>query len=173
MNLTDGTLTLRALEPTDTEVLYRWENDPTIWKDGATIAPFSRTLLENYITEYNPDIFVARQLRFMMELSGSTECIGTVDLYDFDPRNSRAGVGILVDAAHRGKGYGCRALEILAGYCRNHIGIHQLYAVTGVNNIPSRRSFEKGGFRITGRLKSWIKTGPSYTDAYFMQRLLV
>lgn len=173
MNITDGTLTLRALEPADIEVLYRWENDPTIWKDGATIAPFSRTLLENYISEYNPDIFVARQLRFMTELVGHTECIGTVDLYDFDPRNSRAGVGILIDGEFRGKGYGSRALELLADYCRNHIGIHQLYSITGVNNLSSRRAFEKAGFRITGRLKSWIKSGPSYTDAYFMQRLLV
>ena len=36
---------LRALEPSDLEVLYQWENDINIWKVSQTLAPFSKHVL--------------------------------------------------------------------------------------------------------------------------------
>ena len=32
---------LRALEPDDVQVLYKWENDTEVWKVSNTIVPFS------------------------------------------------------------------------------------------------------------------------------------
>ena len=40
--LSNATLTLRALEPTDLDTLYRWENDTSVWVVSDTIAPYSR-----------------------------------------------------------------------------------------------------------------------------------
>ena len=40
MNIHDNILMLRALEPTDLDVLYRWENDEELWHTSATITPF-------------------------------------------------------------------------------------------------------------------------------------
>ena len=36
---------LRALEPEDIDVLYKWENDTRIWKMSNTVAPFSKYVL--------------------------------------------------------------------------------------------------------------------------------
>ena len=36
---------LRALEPEDLDILYRYENDSSLWEVGTTIAPFSRKQL--------------------------------------------------------------------------------------------------------------------------------
>ena len=33
---------LRAVEPEDVEAMYRWENDPAVWRVSGTLAPFSR-----------------------------------------------------------------------------------------------------------------------------------
>ena len=49
--LSDEEIRLRALEPEDLEVLYRWENDSTLWEVGNTLAPFSRYALKRYIAE--------------------------------------------------------------------------------------------------------------------------
>jgi len=38
-------INLRALEPSDLDVLYNWENDTSIWKVSQTIAPFSKNIL--------------------------------------------------------------------------------------------------------------------------------
>ena len=43
--LSDEQIRLRALEPEDLEVLYRWENDSSLWEVGNTLAPFSRYVL--------------------------------------------------------------------------------------------------------------------------------
>ena len=40
---------LRALEPEDVDVLYKWENDTNIWKVSNTVAPFSRYILRQFI----------------------------------------------------------------------------------------------------------------------------
>ena len=42
------TVRLRALEPEDLELLYRWENNPAWWDVGNTLAPYSRYLLLYY-----------------------------------------------------------------------------------------------------------------------------
>ncbi|MDE5785138.1 MAG: GNAT family N-acetyltransferase [Duncaniella sp.] len=172
MNLTDGIISLRALEPDDIDTLYAWENDTDVWDDGATLAPFSRELLADYVANYEPDIFKARQLRFMIEEVVSGMAVGTVDLYDFDPRNRRCGVGILIATPFRRKGYATAALNILSRYCGRHLGMHQLYCLAGTDNIASRLTFQSAGYKISGRLRSWIRNGSSYRDAFLMQLLL-
>ena len=37
--LSNDTVTLRALEPTDLDTLYRWENDTALWTVSDTAAP--------------------------------------------------------------------------------------------------------------------------------------
>ena len=39
--LSNDIITLRALEPTDLDTLYRWENDTTLWAVSDTVAPYS------------------------------------------------------------------------------------------------------------------------------------
>ncbi len=61
---TDSTaITLRAVEPTDVDCLYIWENDPSLWPHGSTRAPLSRFQLSEYATGYDADPYSARQLR--------------------------------------------------------------------------------------------------------------
>ena len=47
---------LRALEPEDLEVLFRWENDASLWELGSTLSPFSRYVLKEYIATSHQDI---------------------------------------------------------------------------------------------------------------------
>lgn len=163
---------LRALEPIDVDTLYRWENDPAVWGVGATLAPYSRKQLWDYVDSYDGDIYSAKQLRLMIVDDGTGETVGTVDLYDFDPANSRCGIGILVASEYRRRGYAFLALNAVCDYCRSRLSLHQLYAVAGADNIASRDLFLKAGFRISGRLRSWICSAGRYTDAFIMQKLL-
>ncbi|HVA98524.1 MAG TPA: GNAT family N-acetyltransferase, partial [Bacteroidia bacterium] len=102
---------LRALEPTDLTVLYDWENDVTNWKVSDTITPFSLYTLERYIEQAHQDIYTTKQLRLMICLSEKKEAIGCIDLFDFDLKNSRVGVGILIASAeNRKQGFASEAL---------------------------------------------------------------
>ena len=162
---------LRALEPIDVDTLYSWENNPAVWGVGSTLAPYSRKQLWDYIDSYDGDIYSAKQLRLMIDLPGG-ETIGTVDLYDFDAANSRCAVGILIAPPYRRQGYGRAALDALADYCRTRLSLHQLYCIAGADNIASRTLFERVGYTISGRLRSWLRSANTYTDAYIYQKML-
>ena len=109
--LHDGAIMLRCPEPYDLDIIYSWENDTELWTEGSANAPFTRKIIEEYIDNYNPDIYSARQLRLMIVKIDTMETIGAADLYEFDPHNRRAGVGIIIDRRFQRMGYGARAVS--------------------------------------------------------------
>ena len=82
---------LRAMEPEDIEILYRWENDTDIWKVSNTIAPFSKYVLRQFIENQSRDIYETRQLRLIIESRTSGTPVGAIDLFDLDLQPARRG----------------------------------------------------------------------------------
>ena len=165
------TLFLRPLEPEDLDLLYQWENDTRLWKNGSTLTPFSRFALRQYLADARQDIYQARQLRMMIVEKESNKAAGTIDLYDFDPLNGRAGVGILVDENFRKKGHALQALLCMEDYAFSHLKLRQLYAFDPAGNIPSRALFEKANYEETAVLRDWISLNRSFTDVIVMQKI--
>jgi len=89
---------LRAIEPSDIDLIYSWENDSSIWQLSNTIAPFSKYVIKQFIENSHQDIFQLKQIRLMIEKTDDKviQTIGSIDLFDFEPMHKRAGVGILV-----------------------------------------------------------------------------
>ncbi len=104
--LSNDTITLRALEPTDLDMLYQWENDTALWVVSDTIAPYSRKALWQYLQEDTGDIYAQRQLRLIITLTSDGTAVGTVDFLNFDPLNNRAELGLFITKEMRGKGLG-------------------------------------------------------------------
>ena len=123
--LSNDIVTLRPLEPTDLDLLYRWENDTALWVVSDTVAPYSRKALWQYLEEYTGDIYTQRQLRLMITLTGDGTAVGTVDFLNFDPLNNRAELGLFIIDEQRGKGMGHHALDLITAYAREHIGLKQ------------------------------------------------
>lgn len=170
MNIHNEIITLRALEPTDLDVLYQWENDVELWHTCSTITPFSRKQLWDYIESYDGDIYRARQLRLMIEENATKRIVGTLDLFDFDPVNSRASVGILIDKSYQRRGYGKTAMLLLEKYCCQFLSLNQLVAVVAINNESSLELFGSLGYREVGTLKNWLKQNKVYIDAVMFQK---
>ncbi len=170
--LNDDILKLRALEPTDLDILYQWENDTELWCVGEAIAPFSRKQLWDYIENYDGDIFSAKQLRFMVVEMVSGIQVGAIDIFDFDPINNRAQIGLLIDKKYSGKGYAMRAMAILENYCRKCLSLYQLIVVIPVDNIKCLSLFGKLNYENTGTFKSWLRRGDEYVDALIFQKKL-
>lgn len=171
MNITGSIVALRALEPSDVDRLYLWENDPEVWQFGDRRAPLSRHQLWEYATTYDADPIRAGQIRFMITLSATGEVVGAIDLFDIEATSGRGQVGILVGKDYRGRGYGASALGMLCSYAATQLGLHQLWSITSAMNAAARATFERCGFKISGRLRSWQKTGARYEDAYIYQLL--
>jgi len=167
-------INLRALEPEDVDLLYRWENDPEIWSVSNTINPYSRFILEKYVENSHLDIYQVKQLRMMIDVKTpgmkKPRTIGTIDLFDFDPYHNRAGVGILIgEKSYRKKGYASQALAQFIKYAFHTLQLHQLYCNIAIDNFESIGLFTKNGFLITGEKKDWLKTTAGYKNEYILQ----
>ena len=167
--LENENLFLRALEPEDLDILYKWENNLELWKYGSTLTPYSKFALRDYLNDSLQGIIYTRQLRLMAVEKESLAVIGTVDIFDYDPIHRRAGIGILVDMQFRGKGYGGEILNLSAGYAFDTLHLNQLYAYIPVSNTASFNLLSKCGYEQAGLLKSWIKTRDGFEDVRLMQ----
>lgn len=171
MNIEGGICRLRALEPSDLDALYGWENDTDVWRVSGTLAPFSRHVLSRLIEEQQFDIYATRQMRLVVE-SLAGEVVGAVDLFEFDPHNRRAGVGIIIDAAHRRKGYALAALMALEGYAREVLQMRQLWCSITEDNAASLKLFARAGYAECGRRRGWYLTPDRELDEVLFQKLL-
>lgn len=170
VTLRGNKVALRALEPEDLDFLYAIENDENIWEVSNTQTPYSRFLIRQYLKNAQQDIYQAKQLRLAICNLTDKKAIGLIDLFEFDPANKRAGVGIIMhDEADRGKGYGREALGMLIGYAFSKLHLHQLYANIGVGNSASISLFTTFGFQFIGIKKDWNNRGTYYEDEALYQ----
>jgi diamine N-acetyltransferase len=165
---------LRALEPSDVDLLYSWENNMEIWKVSNTITPFSRHILLKYIESAHLDIWETKQLRLVIEAkddsSQNFEPIGMIDLFDFEPYHLRAGIGILIaNIEFRNKGYAKEALNVLIKYAFDTLQLHQLYCNIDTTNIVSLKLFQNAGFSIIGEKKQWLKYSKGWVGEILLQ----
>ena len=168
----EGELTrLRALEAEDVDLLYVWENDPAVWGVIGTLAPFSRHTLRRFLDEQRFDLYAARQLRLVVEtLDG--RAVGLVDLFEFEPVDLRAGIGILIHGAgDRGRGFASDALDVLCRYARQVLGLHQLWCSVAPDNAASLTLFRRAGFVECGRKREWRRTPDGWADELLLQKI--
>lgn len=170
MILSGSNVTLRALEPTDLELIYSWENNPDLWDISHTLTPFSKFVLTQYLETQHVDIYTSKQLR-LVAMDKDKVPVGLVDLFDFDPKHKRAGIGILIDFKERGKGYARESLKLLEEYCFNHLDLNQIYANIGIDNNPSLNLFEGLDYAKVGVKKDWILTANGFVDEVLYQKL--
>ena len=144
---------LRKIEPADLPFLYVWENDASVWADGANHNPLSQQDLRDYINSTTGDIFQDGQLRLIIEDEGVT--LGCIDLFDFDPRNRRAAIGMYIAPEARGKGVGKQSVRLLEEYAFGFLKLRVLYAIIATNNTACSALYRQAGYTPSSILKDW------------------
>lgn len=171
MMLKGKKIKLRALESSDLDFLYQLENNTDIWEISGTLVPYSRRVLQDYLKNAHRDIYEVKQLRLAI-CDVQDSLVGLIDLFDFDPKNRRAGLGIVIaNEEDRNKGYGSEAISILCDYAFKILDLRQIYANVGEENKSSIKLFKKLGFELGGIKKDWILFQGRYKNEYFFQRI--
>ena len=166
------TIYLRAVEPNDAELFYQWENDYDIWQYSRRIIPVSHFTLNQYMETANQDIFQTRQQRLVIVDKETDVPVGAVDLFDFDPIESRAAVGILIyDETERRKGFATEAIRLLETYAFETLRLHQLYCDVAEDNDASIKLFSGRGFIHTCTKKDWLTDGHLWKDELLFQKI--
>lgn len=170
-NLFEGkNIRLRAVEPEDAKLIHAWENNTENWVLSNTLIPYSLYTMKKYAETASEDIYEVKQLRLIIEKTEENKPIGAIDLFDFDPYNLRAGIGILIhDKAERQNGYASEALQLIKTYAFDYMHMKQIYCTIPVNNNPSIKLFEKAGFEQCGVRKDWLRTAEGWIDEAIYQ----
>ena len=162
-------VTLRRTKLLDLDQLLFWENnlDKSLFSENTIF--YTTGQIEAFLTS-DQDIFLDRQIRFMIDSSGST--VGCVDLFEYDMVNSRAGVGIFIDEKFRNMGIATETLSLLKSICIKDYFISNLHANILHTNKASIQLFERAGFTKNGVKENWIRTENSMLDVWFFQCFL-
>lgn len=124
---------------------------------------------------------------------------GCVNLYNYDPLNKRAAVGIMVATEYRRQGYALAMLKelermfsgqwsVVSGEQRDENGergcrtrksphsslstLHSLYADIAAINTASLALFRKAGYVECGHFKEWLELDSHFIDNIRMQLIL-
>ena len=144
---------LRKIEPTDIPYLYQWENDARMWADSDTHNPLSQADLREYVASSTGDIYRDGQLRLMIDEDGST--MGCIDLFDFDPRNRKAAIGMYIAPHARGRGIGTKAVKSIEEYAFGFLKLRMLYVIIDTKNTACSTIYKKEGYEPSSILKAW------------------
>lgn len=159
---------LRAVEPSDLELHYQWENNTNYWSISNTIIPFSKETLKNYLSSVK-DLMTDKQFRFVIETPDGN-AVGFIDLFEFDPIHKRAGIGILIgDVNARQKGFAADALDVLIHYCQKKLQLRHLFCHILAENTASIKLFTNKNFKQNGIKTQWHWNGEKYEDELFFQ----
>ncbi len=170
-NIKGNKVILRAVEPSDIDLLYQWENDMQIWGVSGTLSPFSHHTLSLFIEAQREDIFTSKQMRLMICVGDTLQTVGTLDIFEFDPLHHRAGVGIMVASAFQRCGYAADALLALERYAVDFLRLHQLWCNVEEDNIASLKLFSSLGYVQIGVKQDWNSTPEGYKSEILLQKI--
>lgn len=166
MFLKTDNIALRCADPDDAMQIYIWENDRSLWRVSGTYVPYSHYEIEQFLKNNN-DLFSHQQLRLMIVHDEKT--VGCIDIFEYDPVNERAGVGILIDDKYRHHAYAKEAVGLLVEYLFEDLMLKQVHCLVDSTNTDSQHLFRSLGFVQCGCRKQWLKTPDGFIDEYMYQ----
>ncbi|WP_264842356.1 GNAT family N-acetyltransferase [Caldinitratiruptor microaerophilus] len=131
---------LRPARPEDRDRFWEWRNDPDVRRYSFHPEPISLSIHERWFTQSlrSPH----RQL-YVIEVDSAPA--GSLR---FDAKGEgEAEISIVIASGFRGMGVGAAVLK-QAQKLAATLGYKRLFARVKVENIPSRRAFEKAGFQL-------------------------
>lgn len=155
---------LRAVEPGDWEVHFRWDQDTSmsrqldfVWVPGSKEA--AKRWAEGMASkEHQGDAF-----HFQIEnLEG--ELVGSIATHDCEPRNGTFSYGVAVRGEHQGKGYASEAILMVLRYYFQELRYQKCTVRVHASNEASANLHKKLGFLHEGRLRRTVYTGGEYED---------
>lgn len=168
--LLGSSIYLRALEPTDLEFLYLMENDESLWEVSNTTTPFSKFILSQYLENAHRDLYDIKQLRLVICNKETKLPLGCIDLFDYEPKHNRVGVGIVIfSEKNKQQGFAFEALQLLTRYVFQHLNIRTVFANITEDNTASCNLFEKAGFAKVGVKKDWLLIQGTYKNEILYQ----
>ena len=165
--ITAGRLHLRPYLPADVDQVYASCQDPDIQRWTTVPVPYQRSHAQSYVEQNTVAGWREGTGRaFAVVDSVSGELLASIGLVRMDADTRTAEVGYWTVPAVRGQGVATQAVQVVARWSFDALGVERLEWLAEVGNVGSRRVAEKAGFTIEGTLRSRILTRDGRADAW-------
>lgn len=160
---------LRAVEPADYALLWRWLNDPEVMQYWGR--PGNTESLPE-VTRAEETRAASTTTRKYIIQTRDAEPIGQIDYYDLDWLQRSAWTSIMIgDPNYWSGGYGTDAMRTLLRYLFEQLGLHRVTLTVHESNTRAQRSYEKNGFVAEGVLRDWQHFNGSWVNGIIMSVL--
>lgn len=158
---------LRAREPEDEPLLYRWFNDPEVTQHLTLRYPLSHAQEKAFIESTSRIGY--NNASFGVETIAESRLIGGVGLENVSPENRSAILGIAIgDKAFWDGGYGTDAMRVLCRFAFEMMNLHRIELEVYAENARAIHVYQKVGFQLEGtRRQATFKFG-RYQDVHVM-----
>jgi RimJ/RimL family protein N-acetyltransferase len=161
--LTDGVVVLRRWAREDLGCVEEATHDPDIPKGTTVPATFTRAeglpWIERQWSRHDEGTGLSQAIAD----AASNEALGAAVLMARKPGTVEIGYWLIPRA--RGRGFGSRAVGLLARWAVTDALLARVEALVVPENIASQRVLEKAGFRREGHLRSYLAFGGQRADA--------
>jgi [ribosomal protein S5]-alanine N-acetyltransferase len=157
-------LLLREPTPADAERLYAYTSDREVTRFLAFDPPGSIDDTRQFIARAEVLRQQDREYVFTIADRGTDEPLGVTGLRHIDPELGTAEVGSWVRRESWGQGVNTEAKGLLLEYAFGPLRLHRIEARIAVDNLRSRRAFEKLGAQWEGTLRESLRKDGVWLD---------
>ena len=142
---------LTELRRADSEVLFRWINDPEIVRFNAPYQPIHET---GHLAWFDRMVTDPDRVIFGIRPAGKERIVGMLQLVDLHPVHRSAELIIRIgEDADRGRGWGSEAVALAVDYGFRHRNLQRLWVRVFSDNVRATRAYEKAGLVAEGVLR--------------------
>ena len=124
--LTDGLVTLRALEHGDIGAVFRVCQDEVIQHFTRVPVPYLEQHARGFVAQGSARWRTREGVSFAVTGAGTDEFLGTCGLVEVDLAHGEGAAGYWVAPSARGRGVARAALTLLTAWCLDDLGLHRL-----------------------------------------------
>lgn len=144
-------LRLRAFEARDADGLHRCLGDAhamRYWNLPASAAlEETAKLITNWLGKTSSPY---EHLAWAVTRQADDACIGMICYHHRETRHRKLEIGYCIAPKQQRKGYASEAVMAVLDHCHGALGVHRIEAFVHVDNIASKRTLERLGFRCEG-----------------------
>ena len=155
---------LRAVEATDAEVHFRWDQDDDMARRLDRIYfPRSRELARRWAEETAARKPTDDSFHFEIE-NRTADVVGAIATHDCDRRTGTFSYGVAVRPEHQRQGYAAEAIQLVLRYFFRELRYQKVTVHIYAFNEPSVWLHEQLGFVQEGRLRRLVYTDGRHWD---------
>ena len=163
---------LRAMEKGDLPAFVRWFNDPEVRRNLRIIQPLSMGQEEKWYADMLTRPVEEHPLCIEVKQGEDWVFIGNLGFMHINQHDRSAEIGISIgEKQFWNQGYGTEAMRLIVGHGFENLNFNRIYLHVFETNPRGKRSYEKVGFSVDGRLRQARFLEGKYVDVFIMSIL--